>query len=143
VALSFPVTVAKDFATGVVTWVAGSYSILLATNAGYTYSSAHDFRNDFTTEHTNFTGYVAGTGLVIDNKTASSANPCVLSADDEVIAQSGGGASDIRKYGVFKITGGASSTDPYFFYGAFGADVGNVAGALTLDVPTSMITITV
>lgn len=139
-ALSFYDSCAKDFATGVFVWVSGTYNILLMTTT-YTYSAAHNFRDDITNEVTG-TNYTAG-GLALDNKSASAANPTVLTSDDEVIAQNAGGFTTARKYAFAKITGGASSTDPLVAYGLFGADVGNVAGPLTLDVPASLITITV
>lgn len=139
-ALSFYTSSAKDFATGVVSWVAGTYNIMLMTST-YTYSAAHDFRNDITNEVSG-TNYSSG-GLALDNKSASAANPCVLTADDEVVAQSGAGFSNARKYAIVKILGGASSADPLLCYGAAGADFGNVSGALTLDVPASFITISV
>ena len=139
-ALSFYDSSARDFATGVVAWVSGTYNILLMTSS-YTFSAAHNFRDDITNEVSG-TNYSSG-GLALDNKSASSANPSVLTADDEVIAQSGAGFSNGRKYAVAKILGGAASADPLLAYGAAGADFGNVAGALTLDVPSSFITITV
>lgn len=138
-ALSFYDSAARDFATGVVSWVSGTYHIMLMTNT-YTFSAAHNFRDDITNEVSG-TNYSSG-GLALDNKTASSANPSVLTADDEVIAQSGSGFSNARKYAVVKILGGASSADPLLAYGAFGADAGNVAGQLTLDIPASFISIT-
>lgn len=138
-ALSFYDSAARDFATGVVSWVSGTYHVMLMTST-YTFSAAHNFRDDITNEVSG-TNYSSG-GLALDNKTASSANPSVLTADDEVIAQSGAGFSNARKYAVVKILGGASSADPLLAYGAAGADFGNVAGQLTLDIPASFITIT-
>ena len=121
-------------------WVADTINVLIMTST-YTFSAAHDFRNDITNEVTG-TGYSAG-GLGLDNKSVSSAgvNPAVLTADDEVIAQSGAGFSNGRKYAFSKIRGGASTADELLAYGTAGADFGNVAGQLTLDVPASFITI--
>lgn len=120
-------------------FVADTIKIILMTNAGYTFSAAHDFRDDLAGEVTG-TGYSSG-GLSLANKSSSAANPCVLTADDIVVSQSGGGFTAWRKYALAKITGGASSTDPLLFYGATAADAGNVAGALTIDIPSSFITI--
>lgn len=139
-ALSFPNSVARDIATGVVSWVAGTYHILLV-QAAFVYAATMNFRDDVTSEVSG-TNYSAG-GLAIDNKTASSANPTVLTADDETIAQSGSGFTDASEYVLAKILGGASSADPLFAHGLFGAAVGNVAGPLVLDVPSSWITFTV
>ena len=139
-ALSFYTSAAKDLAVGNVSWVSGTYKILLMTSS-YTYSAAHDFRDDITNEVSG-TNYSSG-GLTLDNKSASAANPCVLTADDEVVAQSGAGFSNAIKYAVARILGGASSADPLLCYGAAGATFGNVAGSLTLDVPASFISISV
>lgn len=139
-ALSFYTSAAEDLVDATWDWVADTINIWIATNT-YTFSAAHNFRDDLTNEVSG-TNYSAG-GLALDSKTASAANPCVMSAADEVIAQSGGGFSNGRKYILTKITGGASSTDPLLCYGTAGADFGNVAGQLTLDVPTSFITVTV
>lgn len=139
-ALSFYTSFAEDLADAGLDWVADTINILIMTNT-YTFSAAHNFRDDITNEVSG-TNYSSG-GLALDTKTASAANPCVMSAADEVIAQSGGGFSNGRKYALAKILGGASSADPLICYGAAGADFGNVAGQLTLDVPTSFITISV
>lgn len=138
-ALSWPTSMAKNWWTAKVDWVADTVKLMLMTNT-YTFSAAHDFRDDITNEVSG-TNYSAG-GLTIDNKTASAANPCVLSADDEVVAQSAGGFSNARKYFFTKIRGGASSADELIAYGAAGADFGNVAGQLTLDIPTSLMSLT-
>ena len=139
-ALSFYTSAAEDFADAGWDWVADTINLLIMTNT-YTFSAAHNFRDDITDEVTG-TGYSAG-GLALDNKSASAANPCVLSADDEVIAQNGAGFSTGRKYAMSKILGGASTADPLLASGAAAGDFGNVAGQLTLDVPASFITITV
>ena len=136
-ALTFYTSSTKDFATGVYAWVSGTYKVVVMTST-YTFSAAHAFRSDLTNEVSG-TNYSSG-GMSIANKTASSANPSVLSGDDIVMAQSGGGFSTGRKYAVAKILGGAASADPLVAYGAAGGDFGNVAGALALDVPTSFLT---
>lgn len=139
-ALTFYTSAAEDFADAGWDWVADTINIVIMTNS-YTFAAGDNFRDDLDNEVSG-TGYSSG-GLALDTKTASAANPCVLSADDEVISQSGSGFSDGRKYALTKILGGASSADPLLCYGAAGGDFGNVAGQLTLDVPTSFITITV
>jgi hypothetical protein len=141
VALTAYTSWAKDLATGLFLWTSATdYRIGLLTSS-YTFSAAHDFRNDWTNEVTG-TNYTAGGGAV-DNNTASAANPCVMSADDIAYAQSGSGFSTAQKYSIVKILGGASSADPLVAYGDAGASFGNVAGALTLDIPTSFLTVTV
>lgn len=139
-ALSFYTSFAEDLADAGLDWVADTINIVLMTNT-YTFSAAHNMRDDLTNEVSG-TGYSSG-GLALDSKTASAANPCVMSAADEVISQNAGGFSNGRKYALAKILGGASSADPLICYGAAGADFGNIAGQLTLDVPTSFITISV
>jgi hypothetical protein len=138
-ALSWYTVAARNLFTATYDWVSNNINIWLATNT-YTFSAAHSFRSDLTNEVTG-TNYTAG-GLLLDTKTASSANPTVLTSADEVVAQSAGGFANARKYIIVKITGGAASTDPLICYGAAGADFGNQAGALTLDVPPSFITLT-
>ena len=141
-ALSAFTAVANRFVTAGLSWTADVIHLILLTNT-YTFSAAHDFRDDLTAEVTG-TNYTAG-GLLLDNRTASAANPTVMTADDEVVAQSGAGFSTARKYVLAKITGGSVATpadDPLIYYGTAGADFGNVAGALTLDVPASFITLT-
>lgn len=140
-ALSFYTSFAEDLADAGLDWVADDIRIMLMANA-YTFSAAHNFRDDITNEIANGNGYATG-GLALDSKTASAANPCVMTAADEIIAQNGAGFTTARKYALTKILGGASSADPLITYGANGADFGNVAGQLTLDVPSSFITITV
>jgi hypothetical protein len=139
-ALTFYTATARKLVVGsVFDLVANTLNLMIMTST-YTFSAAHDFRDDITNEVTG-TGYTAG-GLALANKSVSSANPAVFTADDIVVAQSGAGFSTGRKYAIVKITGGASSTDPLFAYGTAGADFGNVAGALTLDVPASFVTLT-
>jgi hypothetical protein len=140
-AMSASTSAARNLVTGVITWTTGTWNLGLLTNT-YTFSAAHDFRDDWTNEVANGNGYTTG-GLTLDNRTASSANPSVLTADDEVIAQNASGFANARKYWLVKITGGASSTDPLFYYGTAAGDFGNQNGALTLDVPSSWITVTV
>lgn len=132
---------AKDLAVGNFVWAtATDYRIMILTSA-YTFSAAHDFRNDLTNEVSG-TNYTASGGP-IDNNTASAANPCVMSADDIIYAQSASGFSNGQKYAIVKILGGASSADPLVAAGDAGASFGNVAGQLTLDIPTSFLTVTV
>jgi hypothetical protein len=141
-ALSAFTVLARNLATAAFSWTADVIHLILLTNT-YTFSAAHDFRDDLSNEVTG-TNYTAG-GLLLDNRTASAANPSVLTADDEVVAQSGAGFANARKYVLAKITGGSVATpadDPLIYYGTAGADFGNVAGQLTLDVPASFITIT-
>ena len=139
-ALSFYNSAAEDLFDAGWDWVADTINIWIATNT-YAFSAAHTFRSNLTNEVTG-TGYTAN-GLALDGKSASAANPCVLSANDEVIAQSGAGFANGRKYILTKILGGAATADPLLCYGTAGADFGNVAGQLTLDVPASFITLTV
>lgn len=138
-ALSWYTSAARNLFVATYDWVSQNFSIVLATNT-YTFAAAHTFRSDITNEVTG-TNYTTG-GAALASKTASSANPTVLTSADPVIAQSASGFSNARKYIISKITGGAASTDPLLVYGAAGADFGNVAGALTLDVPSSFITLT-
>jgi hypothetical protein len=139
-ALSFYTRSANDFAIAGVSWVAANYNIIVLSNT-YTFSAAHNWRSDLTNEVTG-TNYTAG-GILLASKTASSANPCVLTSNDVVINQSTGGFTLGQKYVLDKALGGNSNADPLFVYGAAGAAFGNVAGQLTLDVPASFITIQV
>jgi len=137
-ALSVYTSHLNDTYDGDVDWPANTINLLIMTSS-YTFSAAHDFRNDITSEVSG-TGYTAG-GLALSNKTLGTANPCIASADDIVISQNAGGFSNGRKYALAKILGGASSADPLLWYGAAGADFGNVSGQLTLDVPSSFISL--
>ena len=139
-ALGFYTSSAEDFADAGWDWVADTINLMIMTST-YAFSAAHAFRSDITDEVSG-TGYSAG-GLALDNKSASAANPCVLSADDEVIAQSGAGFADGEEYALSKILGGASSADPLLCHGVAAGAFGNVAGQLTMAVPASFITITV
>lgn len=139
-ALSFYTSHAEDIYDAGLDWAADTINLLIMTNT-YTFSAAHNFRDDITNEVSG-TGYSSG-GLALDNKSVSAANPAVATADDEVINQSGAGFSNGRKYALAKILGGASSADPLIAYGAAGADFGNVAGQLTMDIPSSFITVSV
>jgi hypothetical protein len=121
-------------------WAGLDHNILIMTST-YAYSDAHDFRDDVDNEVSG-TNYSAG-GEPIDNKTASAANPSELTADDEVIAQSGAGFADGQEYAVTQLLGGAAGADPYICHGDAGAAFGNVAGQLTLDFPTNFIAISV
>lgn len=138
-ALSVYTSHLNDIYDADVDWVSNTIHIVIMTNAGYTFSAGHDFRNDLGTEVSG-TGYSSG-GLALDNKSLGTANPCLASSDDEVIAQSGGGFVNGRKYALVKILGGASSADPLLWYGAAAGDFGNVAGQLTLDVPSNLVSL--
>jgi hypothetical protein len=140
-ALSSYTSFAKKLWDNDVDFVADTLKLYIATNAGYTYSAAHDFADDLAGEVSG-TNYNAG-GMSLANKSSSAANPSVLTADDIVLAQSGSGFSNGRKYILYKDTAGAAGTDPLIAYGAAAGDFGNLAGQLTLDVPSSWITLTV
>ena len=140
-ALSFYNSFAEDLADAGFDWVADDIRVALYNNT-FTFVNTHNFRDDISAnEIATGNGYLTG-GLALDTKTATAANPCVMSAADEVIAQNGAGFTTARKYVLLKWVGTAA-TDPLICYGANGADFGNVAGQLTLDVPASFITITV
>ena len=141
-ALTFYTSFAKKLFDADVDLLVDTINLLIMTNAGYTLNAAtHAFRSDITGEVTG-TGYTAG-GLALGTKSTSAANPSVFTAADIVIAQNAGGFSTGRKYALAKIRGGAASADELITYGAAGADFGNIAGQLTLDIPASFITLTV
>ena len=139
-ALTFYNSFAKKLFDADVDLLVDTINLLIMANA-YTFSAAHDFRDDITNEVTG-TGYTAG-GLALGTKSTSAANPSVFTAADIVIAQNAGGFTTGRKYALAKIRGGAATADELITYGTAGADFGNVAGQLTLDVPASFITLTV
>ena len=139
-ALSFYSSAARNFVVGELNWPADVFHLMLMTSS-YTFNAAHDFRSDIANEVSG-DGYTAG-GLPLENLTASAANPCVLSADDVNIAQSASGFSNGRKYAFVEIKGGAASADPLLNYGTAAADFGNVASPLVIDVPSSLITVSV
>lgn len=110
-------------------FLADTIKMWISTNS-YTYSAAHDFANDLTSEVTG-TNYTAG-GMTLANKSTSSADPCVWDADDVAIAQSGAGFSNGRNLVIYKDTGTPSTAPLICRFGA-SADFGNVSGPLTIQ----------
>lgn len=98
--------------------------------SSYTYSAAHDFFDDITSEVSG-TNYTAG-GATLSNKSTSAADPSVFDADDVVFAQSGAGFSNGRNLILRKDTG-TPGTSPVLTRFAATADFGNVSGALTVQ----------
>lgn len=151
-ALNFYSSVAKQlFVPSIMTggvawdWVANDIRIMILRDS-YTFDVAHDFQNDLVAATHEVVGdqYDAG-GEALGNKTASAAgvNPVQLTADDEVITQSGTGFGDGRKYVLRRHQGGANTTEHLLCYGTAAGTFGNIAGTLTLDVPPSFITLQV
>lgn len=101
-----------------------------AHTASYTYSAAHDFYDDITSEVSG-TNYTSG-GISLANKSTSAADPSVFDADDITIAQSGGGFTNGRQLILRKDTGTAATSPVICRFGA-AADFGNVSGALTIQ----------
>ena len=138
-ALAFYTSFAEDLADAGLDWVADDLRLALMTNT-YAFSAAHAFRAALTNEIATGNGYTTG-GLALDTKTATAANPCVMTAADEVVAQNAAGFTTARKYTLLKWVGTAA-TDPLIANGTAVADFGNQAGQLTLDYPASFLTIT-
>lgn len=139
-ALSFYTRFPEDLVDAGLDWVADSIKISIHT-VTETFTAADAFWvNVSTTNEVTGTNYTSG-GLALANKTASLASPCVMSADDVIINQSGGGFSTGRTYVIYKVVG-SPATDPLIAHGTAGGTFGNLAGQLTLDVPVSWITVT-
>ncbi len=131
-ALSFYDSSARDFATGVVAWVSGTYNILLMTSS-YTFSAAHNFRDDITNE-------VSGTGYTAGGNTAT-VTVTLDTVNDRVDISLGGttwttSTITARKAVYYKSRGGASSADEVIAVNDFGSDVSTTAGTFTLNAST-------
>ena len=85
-AMSFYTSFAEDLADAGLDWVADTLKVSIHTSAE-TYTAADNFYNESPTQVTG-TNYTPG-GMALASKTASAANPCVLTAADIPIAQSG------------------------------------------------------
>lgn len=106
--------------------------VAICTNTFTPNQATHDFFNDVTNEVSG-TNYTAG-GPALANKSVALASGTVkFDADDVVIAQSGAGFSNGRHLILYKDTGTAS-TSPLIAFHTAGADFGNVAGALTIQM---------
>lgn len=145
-ALSFYHSVARQlFVAGAEPWdwEVDDIRIMIVRDA-YPFSAAHNFRDDISDEVSGTNYDAGGKSLLGLNKTATAvSNTVVLTSNDVVIAQHATGFADGKEYVLVKHTGGAPSTDPLLCHGIAAGAFGNVAGALTLDVPASFITLSV
>lgn len=106
--------------------------VMLVTNS-YTPSQAHDFINDANANEVSGTNYTAG-GATIAGVTLSLSSDTVQWVHNDITwTQSGAGFSNARYAIWYKDTGNASTSPLIMYMSLGGADVGNVAGDLTLD----------
>jgi hypothetical protein len=115
-------------------WAGDTLKCSLHTVSYVPDQDAHDFWNDATNEVTG-TGYTAG-GVTLAGKSVSydaTSNELRLDFDDLVWGP-GATISGIRVAVLYKVTGGASSTDPLIAYHLDTADRAVSSGTFTLDV---------
>ena len=116
--------------TAVVDYDADTIKVMIVTSA-YTYSAAHDFKDDITNEVSG-TNYTAGGTAVAGVTFALDGDNAEFIHNDITWSQSGAGFSNGRVFIWYKDTGTAS-TSPLIMRMTEGADFGNVAGDLVLD----------
>jgi hypothetical protein len=136
-AMNFYDSLALELATGIWNWDTNTIHLVLTTTT-YAFVAGHSKRSSITNEVTG-TNYTAG-GKLLANTSATAANPTVMSADDQTYAQSGAGFANARNYVVTKFSG-TPANDNLWAHGVAGADFGNQAGLLTLDIPLSWFTL--
>lgn len=125
-------------------WVNDSFKVMLSTSAFVPDQDTLDFRDDVTNEVSG-TGYTAG-GVAVSGKTLSydaASNEVRLLMADNVWGP-GATIAGVRVATLYKVTGGAASTDPVIAYLVEAADVAVSNGTLTIDNdPTTVLKITV
>jgi hypothetical protein len=117
----------NDVMSGSISLSADTIKLMLATSS-YTYSAAHDKRNDITNEVANGNGYTTG-GAELASKTVGTVGTGVFDAADV----SWSASTITARYGViYKSRGGASSADELVALIDFGGDVSSTADTFTV-----------
>lgn len=101
--------------------------------------ATHEFWDDVSADEVSGTNYTSG-GFTLANVSVDvSSNTVSITADNpSQLGQSGSGFSDGRYFVIYKDTG-TPSTSPLIAYDNLGADFGNVAGPLTLDISNGIL----
>jgi hypothetical protein len=121
----------NDVMSGNISLSADTIKMMLSTSS-YTYSAAHDKRNDITNE-VSATGYTTG-GAELGSKTVGTVGAGVFDAADV----SWSASTITARYGVlYKSRGGASSADELICLIDFGADVSSTADTFKAEFNAS------
>lgn len=117
----------KYIGDGTVDLNSDTFKVMLVT-ASYTYSAAHDFRDDITNEVSG-TGYSSG-GAALGSPTFNNSGTTAVFDGSDVTWSS----STITARGavIYKSRGGASSSDEVLFFIDFGSDKSSSAGDFTI-----------
>jgi hypothetical protein len=117
---------------------AATIKCALVTNSYTPNQNTDDFWNDASANEVSGTNYTAGGNtLATPAVTLSGAGLVTVDASDPATwTQSGAGFSNAR-YAIIYVSTGVSSTSDLIGYASFGADVGNVAGDLSVQVNAS------
>lgn len=126
--------------SGAVNLTSLTVKLMLATGSYTPNQNTHDFRDDVGATEVSGTGYTAG-GATVANVTATMDGSGNITIDGDDVAsysQSASGFSNARRAILYIARGGAASADELIAYSNdFGADVGNVAGALSISFSAS------
>lgn len=121
----------NDVMSGNISLSADTIKMMLSTSS-YTYSAAHDKRNDITNE-VSATGYTTG-GAELGSKTVGVVGTGVFDAADV----SWPASTITARYGIiYKSRGGASSADELIALIDFGADVSSTADTFKAEFNAS------
>ena len=117
----------KEIGDGTIDLNSDTFKVMLVTSS-YTYSAAHDFRDDITNEVSG-TGYSAG-GAALSSPTFNVSGTTAVYDGADVTWSS----STITARGavIYKSRGGASSADEVLFFIDFGSDKSSSSGDFTI-----------
>lgn len=115
---------------------------VMIVTSSYTYSAAHDFIDDASSNEVSGTGYTAGGTTCAGITFALDGTTAEFIHNDQTITQNAAGFTNGRTFIWYKDTGNAA-TSPLIMYMTEGADFGNVAGDLILDGSASTGVLTV
>jgi hypothetical protein len=122
---------------GAVNLTSLTVKIMLVTSAYTPNQNTHDFRDDLGATEVSGTGYTAG-GNTIATITAvldGSGNLTIDGNDPATWLQNAAGFSNARRAVIYVARGGAASADELIAYSNdFGADLGNVAADLSIQL---------
>jgi len=119
-------------ATDTVDWSNDTIKWMIIDNVTAPSAATHDYINDLSANEVSGTGYTAG-GETLGARTITGTTTVNVDVPDTVIAQNAGGFSD-GYYAVLYKDSGVESTSIIIGFVPLTGPVGNVSGALTLQI---------
>jgi hypothetical protein len=127
---------AAQFSSTSVDFTTDTLNILLL-DSSYTYSTAHDFRDDLSTATQEVAGTNYATKTIATPTVTSTASTVTIDASDpSAYSYHASGFSNARYAILYKDTGSAATSALIAYYD-FTTDKGNDAGTLTLQLDSS------